>query len=98
MTAQTVEIKRVDQGSKGEYVAQLADGENVGVLIWAQVGNDRVAEHTIVEPEYRGQGIAGKLVDDMVADARQNGFKIVPQCAYVVAAFERHPDWADVRA
>jgi len=46
----------------------------------------------------RGRGIAGALVERLVADARREGFKVVPQCPYVVAQFDRHPDWADVRA
>jgi predicted GNAT family acetyltransferase len=34
----------------------------------------------------------------MVADAREQGFTIEPQCSYVDALFRRHPDWADIRA
>jgi predicted GNAT family acetyltransferase len=33
-----------------------------------------------------------------VADARREGFKIRPTCPFVVALFNRHPDWADLRA
>ena len=39
-----------------------------------------------------------ELVDEMIADARENGFRIVPECSYVVAAFARHPEWADLKA
>jgi predicted GNAT family acetyltransferase len=51
-----------------------------------------------VPPEGRGQGIAGKLLDALITDAREQGFKIVPQCSYVAAAFRRHPEWADLLA
>jgi hypothetical protein len=58
----------------------------------------RVAEHTLVPPELGGRGIAGQLVDALIADARTEGFKVVPQCSYVAAAFRKHPDWADLLA
>ena len=45
-----------------------------------------------------GRGIAQQLVEAMVADAREQGFTIEPQCSYVAALFRRNPDWADVRA
>ena len=25
------------------------------------------------------------------------GFKVVPECSYVAAAFGKHPEWADLR-
>ena len=46
----------------------------------------------------RGQGVAQVLVEALVADAREQGFKIVPQCSYVEAQFRRHPEWADLLA
>jgi predicted GNAT family acetyltransferase len=55
------------------------------------------ADRTYVPDRYRGQGIAAKLVERLVADARSKGVKIVPACSYVATAFERHPEWADVR-
>ncbi|MBC7158941.1 MAG: N-acetyltransferase, partial [Porphyrobacter sp.] len=51
-----------------------------------------------ISAEARGKGIAMKLVEALVADAREQGFTIEPQCSYVVAAFRRHPEWADLRA
>jgi hypothetical protein len=38
------------------------------------------------------------LVDAMVADAREQGFKVGPACSYVAAKFDQHPEWADLRA
>ncbi len=58
----------------------------------------RVATHTIVPREIGGQGVAARLVDALVADAKEHGFKIVPQCSYVEKKFDENPDWSDVRA
>ena len=57
-----------------------------------------VADHTFVPPSYRGHGLAEKLVNALIEDARRLGFKIVPLCSYVAAQVRRHPEWADLRA
>ncbi len=57
-----------------------------------------MAEHTIVPPQIGGRGVAARLVDALVADAREHGFKVKPVCSYVVAKFDEHPEWADIRA
>ena len=49
-------------------------------------------------PAFEGRGIAAKLVNAAINDARSQGFKIVPVCSYVAAQFRRHPEWADLRA
>lgn len=82
----------------GEYRATVEDSEAYGRMTWVQTGDGRLVDHTIVPPEIGGRGIAARLVEAIVADAREQGFKVIPQCSYVVAAFDRHPDWADIRA
>jgi predicted GNAT family acetyltransferase len=104
MTAPTdVTITHFDQGARGEYHARVEGSEAIGRLTYRRIegegGQDvLVADHTLVPPEIGGRGVAGKLVDALIADARRLDWKIVPQCSYVEAAFRRHPEWADLRA
>ena len=40
--------------------------------------------------------VADALAERVVADARAEGFRIVPLCPFFKAQAMRHPDWADV--
>ena len=97
-----VTITRHGNDQSGEYRAHLAGETAIGRLTWVQRATDlgaaRVAEHTLVPEEIGGRGVAARLVAALVADARAQGFKIVPQCSYVAAQFGRHPEWADLAA
>ncbi|MEO6092244.1 MAG: GNAT family N-acetyltransferase [Novosphingobium sp.] len=99
---ESVTITRHQNGDAGEYHAHVAGSALIGRLTWTErpnpAGTARAAEHTLVPPPIGNRGIAARLVEEMVADARREGFKILPLCSYVVAAFRRHPDWADVQA
>lgn len=91
-------ITRHGSESAGEYRAHIEGSPLVGRLTWVQHDNVRAAEHTLVPTELGGRGIAGKLVDALIDDAREQGFKVKPVCSYVVKAFEKHPEWADLKA
>ena len=52
------------------------------------------ANHTFTPPELRGQGVAGKLFDAMVAHAVQTAYKIIPGCPYIGVKFRRNPEIA----
>jgi predicted GNAT family acetyltransferase len=93
-----IEIIRRDETAHGDYRAAVPGSPRAAELTWAARGRTRIANHTFVPPEARGRGIAQALVEAMVADAREHGFTIEPQCSYVAALFRRNPDWADVRA
>lgn len=93
-----VTITRHEDGNRGEYRAHVAGSHHIGRLTWTERGGARVAEHTLVPPKIGGKGVAGKLVEALIADAREQGFKIVPACSYVDAAFRKHPEWADLKA
>ncbi len=82
----------------GKYIAELAGESETGHLEWEHRGEDvRVATHTIVPKAIGGRGVAGELVKRLIADAREYGFKIIPQCWYVAKKFDENPDWADLR-
>lgn len=94
-----VTITHSGHGSRGRYVAKVAGASATGHLDWEDRGDGvRVATHTIVPREIGGRGVAAELVKALVADAREQGFRIDPQCSYVARMFERHPDWADLHA
>jgi predicted GNAT family acetyltransferase len=91
-------ITKSDHGDHGQYTARPTDSEHFGWLSWVQHGDVRVAEHTVVPPAIGRRGIALELVKALVADAREQGFKIDPQCSYVRMQFHRHPEWSDLEA
>ncbi|MGB3165362.1 MAG: GNAT family N-acetyltransferase [Alteraurantiacibacter sp.] len=92
------DIETTDQTTHGAYRMDVEGADRQAELTWQARGQARVADHTFTPPAARGKGIALKLVEAMVADAREQGFTIVPQCPYVEAQFRKHAEWADVRA
>ena len=92
------QITTTNEKTHGAYRMDVEGADRQAELTWQARGQARIADHTFTPPEARGKGIALKLVEAMVADAREQGFTIVPQCPYVEVQFKKHPDWADVRA
>jgi uncharacterized protein len=98
MAIEGLEISHQGNEARGEYRATVKNSDAVGRLTWKARGDARIADHTIVPPEIGGQGVAAALVDALVRDAREQGFRIVPQCSYVEAQFRRHPEWSGLLA
>lgn len=94
-----LEITKEEKGDKGAYYADVEGTDTKAELTWRlRQDGARIANHTFTPPEARGHGIAARLVDALIADAREQGFKIVPTCPYVAKLFDKNPDWADLRA
>jgi uncharacterized protein len=55
-----------------------------------------IADHTGVPNAFRGTGAGLAMVARLVADARAEGFKVMPLCPFVNAMRQKHPEWADV--
>ena len=98
MGAAELEIERRDRVTHGDYVAKLPGSDSTAKLSWTDRDGVRHAEHTFVPTSFRGQGIAEKLVQALIDDARKHGFKIAPDCSYVDSYFRRHKDLAELRA
>jgi uncharacterized protein len=84
-----------DDGSKGRYVIRHEGAE--AELTYSVVSPTLViADHTGVPDVFRGTGAGLAMVERLVADARAEGFKVMPLCPFVNAQAKRHPEWADV--
>lgn len=94
-----ITITREMDARRGRYVAKIASAVSEAELTFRREQPDvLVAEHTGTPVALRGRGIATRLVERMVADARREGFRIRPRCPFVIALFSQHPDWSDVHA
>jgi len=81
----------------GRYVARIDGVDGEAEITYTVLSTTLIsADHTGAPESMRGTGAALALVERMVADARQSGFKIQPLCPYVLAQYKRHPDWQDV--
>lgn len=90
-------ITREDQPTRGRYVARIPGIEGEAELTFSRTSPTLIiADHTGVPDAFRGRRVGLAMVERMVADARVEGFKIIPLCPYVNAERKRHPDWADV--
>jgi len=81
-------------GDKGRYV--FTDPAGDSDLTYRVAGERMVIDHTFTPPALRGQGIAGRLVERAVTDARARGWSVVPVCPYVKIKINRTPALQDV--
>lgn len=52
--------------------------------------------HTEVPDALAGRGVGSQLVKGALDQVRAAGLKVVPQCPFVRAYVEKHPDYADL--
>jgi len=94
-----ITITREMGARRGRYVARIAGSDAEAELTFRREDPDVfVADHTGTPDALRGRGIATRLVERMVADARREGFRIRPACPFVVSLFGQHPDWSRLLA
>ena len=94
-----VTVTREIEPQRGRYVGKVEGHAAEAVLTFQRPSPGLVvADHTLTPVPLRGQGVATALVQRLIADARREGFRIQPLCPFVADAFDRHPDWSDLRA
>ena len=92
-----ISITRTEEGSKARYEARVEGQDGIGELTVSRMSPTKIiADHTAVDDSLRGTGVGKALVEQLIADARREGFSIVPLCPFVRAQYQRHPEWSDV--
>ena len=91
------EVTVVDNRERNRFEARL-EGKLAGVLTYSIENGVSTMPHTVVEPEFGGRGVGGKLAKAALDDARERGLKVDPQCPFIAGYIERNPEYADLVA
>lgn len=62
-------------------------GEMMVEINWPNM----IVYHTEVDLQYKGQGLAKLLFNEMVDYAKKQRLKVTPLCSYVHASFDKQP-------
>ncbi len=73
----------------------LIDGY-LSKLDYIRDGKNFVVTHVGVHPEFRGQGVAGKIMEAGLEYARQNSLRVIPMCSYAAHYVREHPQYMDL--
>lgn len=98
MTAQAdpLEIRHEDAPDRGAFSIER-DGQRIAEQAYLRRDPQHIViVHTEVDPSLRGQGVARRLLDTLVAWARATGTKVSATCPYAKKEFERDPSIRDV--
>lgn len=80
----------------GHRFEARADGKVVGSLRYRPTPGGVDALVTQTDPAYRGQGIAGRVVDAFADWAEAEGHAVRSFCGYVTERLGRDPERADL--
>ena len=88
-------VEVTDNERAGRYEVTV-DGELAGFADRIVRDGTMVLPHTVVQPRFRGQGLAAHLVRRALDDARERQLGVVPQCWYVAQYIGDHPAEVDL--
>jgi uncharacterized protein len=85
----------LDDKEQSRYEAHLG-GETVAIADYVKAPDSVSFTHTETFPGHRGQGLAGKVIDRALRDAREEGLEVMPFCSFVGDYIGRNPEFRDL--
>jgi predicted GNAT family acetyltransferase len=82
----------IDDRARGRFELTV-DGQTA-VAVYTLEGDKIIFTHTEVPSDLEGQGVGSRLVAGALAQAYEEGLRVVPACSFVAAYLRRHPDAA----
>jgi predicted GNAT family acetyltransferase len=74
----------------------LVDGKVAGISQYRAEGDALVFTHTKVDDAYEGQGLGSKFVAELLAELRDRGTGVIPECPFVRTYLRRHQELQSV--
>lgn len=84
------DVELIDQAERARYEVRVG-GRVAGFAMYRREPGRTVFTHTIVKPDYEGQGLGSRLAKFALDDTVARGDRIVPECPFIRAYLERHP-------
>ncbi|MFC4016602.1 GNAT family N-acetyltransferase [Micromonospora sp. GCM10011542] len=84
-----------DNSELGIYEAAIG-GRTAAGLVYNKVGSRVILLATSVLPEFRGRGVAARLIGGVLDDLRRQGKTATATCPFTAAFVNTHPEYADV--
>lgn len=92
MNTELSDIKVDHNAAAQQYEARI--DRHLAVAEYSMSGNTITFTHTFVPPVLRGRGVASKLIQTALEEARSEELMVVPLCSFVASYIRRHPEYA----
>ena len=98
--ATDVQIEQKESRGRGMFYVPDASGAKDfrAAMMYHRWGSAQTVnvDHTEVDESLRGQGVGERMLESLVAWAREEGVSVSATCPFAVAMFEKHGDLRDV--
>ncbi len=91
------DIEVSDDTGQRRYEARI-DGELAGYADYRIWGEEIEFPHTVTLPDFAGRGVASRIAQVSLDDARAAGRTVRPTCSFYARWIQRHPDYEDLLA
>jgi predicted GNAT family acetyltransferase len=85
----------VDDKEQSRYEARLGE-ETVAIADYVKQAGMVSFTHTETFDRHKGQGLASRLIDRALRDAREEELKVVPFCWFVAKYIGAHDEYLDL--
>lgn len=89
-------MTKVTHDTTAERYLITVAGRDAGYADYIQGDGVRDFHHTVIDPEFRGQGLSKPLIQAALDDTRAAGDKVRPLCSAVAGFIEKHPEYRDL--
>lgn len=89
-------MTKITHDTTAERYLITVDGRDAGYADYIQGDGVRDFHHTVIDPEFRGQGLSKPLIQAALDDTRVAGDKVRPLCSAVAGFIEKHPEYRDL--
>jgi uncharacterized protein len=90
-----MELQVADNPEQEQYEIRV-DGKVAALVQYELRDGTIVFLHTETDPRFRGQGLAGHLVQASLDAARERHLAVLPYCPFVRRWITEHPEYADL--
>ena len=79
--------------NQAESRFEMEVGGQLAIAEYRRDGDRMLFTHTEVPSQFRGRGLAERIVLFGLDVARRENLKVVPLCSYVARVLQRHPEF-----